>query len=208
MCLDAQVASSSSSLPWQIDPLKELKLSFFFWFSFINLRFLNYWKIYLKWFSRSLENYIFEVSVENNQLLNHKTGDIYFWTCETGDKPKLFTLVWNLFSWFRPAMALLQLLSLQIICHSHCSVNSSPDSNAVAASPATKMAPSHKLSRISLRQDFLDTNCLSGLQNRGSGVSGGGFHICGFVRSCYPRSVPDAIVLPAIIFQRDGNDHF
>lgn len=117
----------------------------------------------------------FEVSVENSQLSNHRTGDIYFWTCETSDKPKLFTLVWNLFSWFRPAMALLQLLSLQIICHSHCSINSSPDSNAVAASPATKMALSHKLNRISLRQDFPDTNCLSGLQNWGRGFLGVAF---------------------------------
>lgn len=104
-------------------------------------------------------------------------------------------------------MALLQLLSLQIIYHSHCSINSSPDSNAVAASPATKMALSHKLSRISLRQDFPDTNCLSGLQNRGSEVFWGGIHICGLVQSYCPWPVPDAVVLPAIIFQRDRNNH-
>lgn len=147
------------------------------------------------------------MSVENNQLLNHGNGDIYFWTCKPGDKSKLFTLVWNLFSWFWPAMALLQLLSLQIICHSHCSVNSSPDSNAVAASPATKMALSHKLSRISLRQDFADTHCLSGLHIQGSGLSGGGIHICALGWSYRPQAGPDAAALPATIFQRDRSNH-
>lgn len=48
------------------------------------------------------------------------------------------------------------------------------------------MALSHKLSRISLRQDFPDTNCLSGLWDWGSGVSGGGIHICGSVWSRHP----------------------
>lgn len=203
MCSGAQVAASSSPLPWQTDSLEELELYFFFWFSFINLRFLNYWKIYLKWFSRSLENYIFEVSVENNQLPNRKTGDIYFRTCETGDKPKLFTLVWNLFSWFRPAVALLQLLSLQIICHSHCSVNSSPDSNAVAASPATKMALSHKLSRISLRQDFprhkLSVRAAEPGERRFQG-----WHS----RLWFGTKLLPPVVLPAIIFQRDGDNYF